>query len=552
MAISADVGEGLAAKLAVMRPHLGERQWRLYLGSEARALGRGGIVAVARAAGVSELTVSAGVSELEAGAEPMPGRSRRPGGGRKKAEDVDPGLAPALEALVDDSTRGDPVSPLKWTTKSLVSLAGELTRQGHGCRPDAVLRLLHQLGYSTQGNSRTIEGRRHPDRDGQFRYINERAKEFLAAGSPVISVDAKKKEQVGQYAQQGREWRAKGDPVKVRDHDFPDEALGKVTPYGIYDVAANTGFVNVGTDHDTAAFAVESIRRWWQAIGEDAYPGRRQLLVTCDAGGSNSYRNRAWKAGLADLARQTGLEITVCHFPPGTSKWNKIEHRLFSQITRNWRGRPLVSCEVIISTIAAVTTATGLTVTAVLDDGDYPEKVRISDKRMQDLEERVLGRHGYHGEWNYTIRPAPAGPDPEPPPPPGPDLAALAALAGIGDFPALLAALAVPWQAAREQRLHLARGHGRRKHSGGGPRTLPFEAIVAAAACHLRLGMHYPLLGKLLGAHDTTISLTTRRITPLLAQHGITRQDASTRISTLAGLREHAAAAGLTLTLPAP
>ncbi len=421
VAISAEVTAGLAAKFAVMRPHLGERQWRLYLGSEARALGHGGIAAVARAAGVSELTVSAGAAELEAGAEPMPDRSRRGGGGRKKAEDAGPGLAAALAGLLEDSTRGDPVSPLRWTTKSAVNLAAALTAQGYRCGKDAVLRMLHQQGYSTQGNSMTIEGKQHPDRDGQFRYISGRAGEFLAAADPVVSVDAKKKEQVGQYAQKGREWRPKGDPVKVRDHSFPDPVLGKVTPYGVYDVAANAGFVNVGTDHDTASFAVESLRRWWQAEGKDRYPAATRLLVTADAGGSNGYRTRAWKAGLAGLAAETGLDITCCHFPPGTSKWNKIEHRLFCQITRNWRAQPLTSHQVILETIAATTTSTGLTVRAMLDTGSYPKGTEVSDKQMTCLENRVLDRHRFHGEWNYTIlaspRPAP-GPEPEPPAPP--------------------------------------------------------------------------------------------------------------------------------------
>jgi transposase len=553
MAISAEARQALAVKFTVMRPHLDERQWRLYLGSEARALGYGGIAAVARAAGVAELTVSAGVAELEAGAEPAPGRARRPGGGRKKLEDAGPGLTAALEELLEDSTRGDPVSPLKWTTKSAVNLAGELTAQGFRCGKDAVLRLLHQQGYSTQGNSMTVEGRRHPDRDGQFRYISGQVKEFLAAGDPVVSVDAKKKEQVGQYAQQGREWRPKGNPVRVRDHSFPDEALGKVTPYGVYDVAANAGFVNVGTDHDTAAFAVESLRRWWQAGGKDRYPAAARLLVTADAGGSNGYRTRAWKAGLAELAAETGLQITVCHFPPGTSKWNKIEHRLFCQITRNWRARPLTSHQVILETIAATTTRTGLTVEAVLDTGTYPEGVKVSDERARELEERVLDRHGFHGEWNYTVlaspRPPPE-PQPEPPPDPGPDLAALAAAAGIADLPALLAAVTVPFAAAREQRLHLDRGRGRLKPSGGGPKRLPLEAIVTAAACHLRLRMPYRLLGEILGVHQSTISLAAGRITPLLTRHGITPAAGGTRISTLAGLREHAAAARTTLDIP--
>ena len=547
---------GLAGKFAVMRPHLDERQWRLYLGSEAQARAQepgctlaAAVAVVAGAAGVSRATVMAGAEELGEGAEPMPGRARRPGAGRKKAEDKDGGLAAALEELLDASTRGDPMSPLRWTTLSVRAIAAELTRQGHRCGKDAVLRMLHAGGYSTQGNSRTIEGKRHPDRDGQFRYISGQVKAFLAAGDPVISVDAKKKEQVGQYGRPGRVWRRKGNPVRVRDHDFPDEQLGKVTPYGVYDIGANTGFVNVGTDHDTAAFAVESIRRWWQAQGAVRYLGTRRLLVTCDSGGSNGYRTRAWKAGLAQLAAETGLEITVCHFPPGTSKWNKIEHRLFSQITRNWRGRPLISHEVIISTIAAVTTATGLRVQAMLDTGSYPAKVTISGRHMRYLEENALDRHRSHGEWNYTIRPAPAPPHPDPPAP-GPDpafLAGLAALAGIADLPALLAAVTVPITAAREQRLHNTRGRPRSTNSGRASR-LPLAAIVTAAACRLRLAMPARLLGELLSANDSTISLATRRIIPVLQQHGITASDPSTRIATVAQLREYATTQGITIT----
>jgi hypothetical protein len=318
-------------------------------------------------------------------------------------------------------------------------------------------------------------------------------------------------------------------------------------------VAANAGFVNVGTDHDTAAFAVESLRRWWQAGGRDRYPAAARLLVTADAGGSNGYRTRAWKAGLAELAAETGLEITCCHFPPGTSKWNKIEHRLFCQITRTWRARPLTSHQVILQTIAATTTRTGLTVEAMLDTGTYPEGVKVSDERTQELEERVLDRHGFHGEWNYTVlaspRPAP-DPEPVPPPDPGPDLAAVAAVAGIADLPALLAAMTIPFAAAREQRLHLDRGRARRKASGSGPTRLPYDAIVTAAACHLRLRMPYRLLSELLGAHQSTISLAARRITPILARHGITPDVSGTRVSTLAELREHAAAAGITLRIP--
>ncbi|HJY67430.1 MAG TPA: ISAzo13 family transposase, partial [Streptosporangiaceae bacterium] len=377
----------MGPQLEVLLPVLDERSRRLVLGAVARAAGDGGIGAVAKATGASWQTVADGAAELESGRAAPPGRIRRAGAGRKKLAEADPGLVPALLALVEDCTRGDPESPLAWTTKSAVNLAGELARQGHRCSPQTAWRLLHEQGFSTQANAKVAEGRRHPDRDAQFRYIAAQARGHLAAGQPVISVDAKKKEQVGEYAQAGREWRPHGDPVRVRDHSFEDGQGGHAIPYGVYDVAANTGFVNVGTDHNTAAFAVESVRRWWQLIGRDAYPGAGRLLVTCDAGGSNGWRNRAWKAGLAELAQETGLEITCCHFPPGTSKWNQIEHRLFSQITLNWRGRPLTSHDVIINTIAAVTTRTGLTVTAVLDGARYPTGTQISDELMQDLED---------------------------------------------------------------------------------------------------------------------------------------------------------------------
>src|SRR6266699_5056912 len=370
--------EMLAAKFQAIFPHLDERQRRLLMGAEARALGHGGIQLVARAAAVREGTVSLGVSELESGAEPL-GRTRRAGGGRKRVADLDRELVPALLALVWPQERGDPMSPLRWTVKSTRTLAAELTRQGHKVSADTVRDLLREQGFSLQGNAKTIEGKQHPDRDAQFRYINEQATAHQAAGDPVISVDTKKKEQVGEYENGGRQWRPKGVPAQVRDHDFPGPETGKAIPYGIYDLAANAGWVNVGTDHDTAAFAVESIRRWWSARGSADYPGARRLLITADAGGSNGYRTRAWKAGLAALAAETGLEITCCHFPPGTSKWNKIEHRLFSHITMNWRGRPLTSHEVVVSSIAATTTRAGLTVRAELDPGQYPAGIKVSD-----------------------------------------------------------------------------------------------------------------------------------------------------------------------------
>ncbi len=309
--------EMLTAKFEVIFPHLDERQRRLLMGAEARALGHGGIRLVARAAGAREATVSLGVDELDSGAEPL-GRARRPGGGRKRAADLDPGLRPALLALVEPEERGDPMSPLRWTTKSTRKLAAELTAQGHKVSADTVGDLLQAEEFSLQGNAKTVEGKQHLDRDAQFRYINEQVREHLTAKDPVVSVDAKKKELVGEFKNGGRQWRPRGEPARVSTHDFPDRKLGKAIPYGVYDLAANAGWVNVGTDHDTAAFAVESIRRWWNAAGRGDYPAARRLLITADAGGSNGYRTRAWKAGLAALAEQTGLDITCCHFPPGT------------------------------------------------------------------------------------------------------------------------------------------------------------------------------------------------------------------------------------------
>jgi Rhodopirellula transposase DDE domain len=344
--------DGLAVKLQALLPHLDERQRRLLLGAEARVLGHGGIRRVARAAGAAEGTVSRGVDELESG-EAALGRVRREGGGRKRLVDLDPGLLPALLALVEPDVRGDPMSPLRWTTKSTRKLADELTRQGWRISADTVAYLLRAEGFSLQGNAKTLEGKQHPDRDAQFRYLNEQVKDHQAAGDPVISVDAKKKELVGPYRNGGREWQPAGQPVQVNTHDFLDRETGKAIPYGIYDVTADTGWVNVGCDHDTAAFAVASIRRWWHSCGTDDYPHARRLMITADAGGSNGHRTRAWKTELAALAAETGLDVTVCHLPPGTSKWNKIEHRLFSHITMNWRGRPLTSHQVIVASIAA-------------------------------------------------------------------------------------------------------------------------------------------------------------------------------------------------------
>jgi Rhodopirellula transposase DDE domain len=398
----------IAARYVKIRPYLDERQRRLWLGVEAQALGGSGVAAVARATGADVKTVRRGKAEIESGAVPG-GRVRGPGGGRPGLVGLDAGLIPALEALVDPETRGDPMSPLRWTTKSTANLAGELTRQGHQVTARTVARLLAGAGYSLQGNAKTVEGKQHPDRDAQFRYINAQVTAFQDDGSPVISVDAKKKENVGNFKNGGAEWAPAGQPERVNVHDFADEALGKAVPYGIYDLTANTGWVNVGTDHDTGAFAVASIRSWWNGPGRAAYPGARRLLITADSGGSNGSRLRLWKTGLAAFAAEADLDITVTHLPPGTSKWNRIEHRLFSAITMNWRGRPLISHEVIIETISAVTTRTGLTVKAVLDTGIYPKGIRIPDKDMKAFETRNLQRHEFHGNWNYTILAIPPG-----------------------------------------------------------------------------------------------------------------------------------------------
>jgi hypothetical protein len=560
MGADTDLAGRMRPELEVLLPLLDERSRRLVLGAVARAAGAGGVTAVARASGASWQTVSDGAAELASGQVAGPGRVRRPGGGRKKLAESDPGLVRALLELVEDSTRGDPQSPLTWTTRSLANLAGELAGRGHRCSPQTVWRLLREQGFSLQANAKTIEGSQHPDRDAQFRYISEQAKEHMAAGQPVISVDAKKKEQVGEFGRAGREWRPAGDPVQVRDHSFPDEELGKVTPYGIYDVAANTGFVNVGTDHDTAAFAVESIRCWWDTLGKAAYPGARRLLVTADAGGSNGYRTRAWKTGLAELAAQTGLEITVCHFPPGTSKWNKIEHRLFSQISRNWRARPLTSHEVIIATIAATTTTTGLTVTAALDERAYPTGIRSTGAQIRELEDTgALTRHDFHGDWNYAIGPAaraPAPPLPAPAPAaPGLDALCHPALTGMSrpDFDALVTALEIPFAAAREQRLHLARGRPRR-HNGGraAPVKLTLAACLLAALCRYRLGMTCQHIADLYDVDHSAISMATRNIAGLLSRHATPITPGPDKLRTLDDLRRHAAAAGITIPRPQP
>src|SRR5271165_6294154 len=400
MTSMAGVADSAASRYAALRPHLDERQRRLLLGVEAQRLGRGGIKAIAEATGVHPDTVARGVRELDGLPEPA-ARVRAPGGGRKKLTESDPELMSELKALVDPETRGDPMSPLVWTTKSTRNLAGALTAAGHAVSDRTVARMLAALGFSLQGNAKVTEGRQHEDRDAQFRYLSEQVTAFMAADQPVISVDTKKKENVGDFKNGGREYQPAGQPEQVNVHDFMDKDLGKAIPYGIYDVSANTGWVSVGTDHDTSAFAVQTLRRWWEGIGRQRYPQAHQLLICADGGGSNGYRVRAWKIELAKLAAGTGLQITVCHLPPGTSKWNKIEHRLFSQITMNWRGRPLRTHQVIVDLISSTTTATGLTVHCVLDTGDYPTGVRYTKK---DVEELPITYHDFHGAWNYTIR----------------------------------------------------------------------------------------------------------------------------------------------------
>jgi hypothetical protein len=549
--------EMLAAKFESVLPHLDERQRRLLMGAEARALGHGGIRLVARAAGVREATVSRGVAELEGGEEPL-GRARRPGGGRKRAAEADPGLVPALLALVEPGERGDPQSPLRWTVKSTRRLAAELTAQGHQVSAATAGGLLRAEGFSLQGNAKTIEGAAHADRDAQFRYIAGQVTACLTAGDPVVSVDAKKKEQVGEHANAGREWRPKGDPVRVRDHDFPDRGQGTAIPYGIYDLAANAGWVSVGTDCNTAAFAVESVRRWWNAMGRDAYPDARRLLITADAGGSNGYRCRAWKAGLAAFAAETGLEVTVCHFPPGTSKWNKIEHRLFSHITMNWRGRPLTSHQIIVNTIAATTTRAGLTVRAELDPGSYPAGVKVSDEQMAAL---PLDRHDWHGDWNYTLRPQPPRAAPPPPPPrpparPAParcdqDTLAHPALTGMphADLDALAAALALPWNAQQEAARYQRRG-GPRRYPGrrtGPPSRLGLTDHLLATLLHHHLGLRQDAIGRLLGTDQGAISRAITLTRPLLTRHGITLPPVPYRTRTLSDLRDYAIAAGIDL-----
>ena len=396
--------ETMRSKYAVLSGALTERSRRLWAATEAMSLGHGGIALVERATGISRSTITRGIREVESGAsgELPPERTRRAGGGRKRATEKDPTLIADLDALVEPMTLGDPDSPLRWTSKSVRHLADELTAMGHLVSYQLVARLLKESGYSLQANRKTREGSHHDDRDAQFRYINEQVSLHFGRGDPAISVDTKKKELVGDFKNPGRKWRPKGKPESVRVHDFLIPDLGKAIPYGVYDLSRDEGWVSVGIDHDTASFAVNAVRRWWRVMGRSAYPDGDSLLITADAGGSNGPRVRLWKWELQKFANRSGLSVTVCHFPPGTSKWNKIEHRLFSHIAMNWRGTPLVSLATIVSLIGSTTTASGLRIRSEIDHRAYPLGVKVPDAHMARLK---LNPHTFHGDWNYTIRP---------------------------------------------------------------------------------------------------------------------------------------------------
>jgi len=389
-------------RFEALAPVLDERARRRFAAAEAMSAGRGGVSAVTRATGVARSTIGRGLAELRSGETLDTSRVRRPGGGCKPLIETDTNLLNDLRSLVEPDTRGDPQSSLLWTCKSLTKLSRGLREMGHKIGRTLVGELLHKLEYSLQGNRKTLEGSKHPDRDAQFRYINGCVNKALAAGAPAISVDTKKKELVGDFRNAGRDWRPKGSPEEVRVHDFVIPELGRAAPYGVYDIAANAGWVSVGIDHDTGAFAVNAIRSWWKLMGRERYPDASTLLITADGGGSNGSRVRLWKLELQKLADELGLTITVCHLPPGTSKWNRIEHRLFSFITGNWRGKPLVSHQVIVQLIAATTTKTGLTVRCELDQNTYPAGIKVSDAEIEAVN---LTRHDFHGEWNYTISP---------------------------------------------------------------------------------------------------------------------------------------------------
>ena len=394
---------GVRQRFKALASRLDEKSRRLLAAAESKAWGTGGISAVSKATGVSRQVIRQGLRELAEQATPPEGRIRRPGGGRKKVSQKDPTLVADLEKLVEPTTRGDPESCLRWTCRSVRNLADELATLGHKVSYPVVAELLHEMGYSLQANRKTQEGSNHPDRNAQFEHIGARVESYMTARQPVISVDTKKKELVGNFKNGGQDWKPKGKPEQVRVHDFVDPELGRASPYGVYDLAQNTGWVSVGVDNDTASFAVETIRRWWHAVGSETYPKATRLLITADGGGSNGSRLRLWKLELQKLADETGLMIAVTHLPPGTSKWNKIEHRLFSFISKNWRGQPLTSFKVIVSLIAATTTRKGLKVRAEIDRGTYPSGIKVADDEMSKIN---LHRAEFHGDWNYEVHPS--------------------------------------------------------------------------------------------------------------------------------------------------
>ncbi|WP_369226705.1 ISAzo13 family transposase [Streptomyces sp. R39] len=527
MAIPDEVLAVLDAKFAVVLPHLDERQRRLYLASEAEALGHGGMAAVARLAEVSESTVARGREELAGGAEVL-GRVRRPGGGRKSAAERDPGLVAALESLIEPREVGDPVSPLRWTTASLRDLSRELTDAGHPVSAPVVGGLLRAMGFSLQGMAKTRAGSQVPDRDAQFRHINSAAERFLAEGLPVVSVDTKQKEPIGDFARPGRTYRPKGQPITAPDHDFIDPDTPVAIPYGIYDLGRDSGWVNVGTDRNTAAFAVESLRRWWKVQGCLNYPGTDRLLVTADAGGANSPDSRLFKMGLADFADECGLSITVMHFPPGTSKWNKVEHRLFSRITHSLRGQPLTSYEVLLQTISATRTSTGLTVQAVLDENAYPTGRALTRAERKGVERRVE-RDEFHGEWNYTI--APQNPDQQHPEDPhdesGPPIPAEAtfllthpALTGMPreQFEQLVLHLEPCQQVLTAAERRSTGRDGRGRNPGFG--TLDHRHRVLTAVLRSRNTVTLTLAAELMGRKRNVLSYHAGRSKPMLAFAG--------------------------------
>jgi len=530
VAISEAVTAVVDAKIAALLPHLNERQRRLFLAAEAGALGHGGIVAVARLAEVSESTIARGRAELAAGT-PMLGRVRRAGGGRKRATERDPGLRPALQALIEPREAGCPVSALRWTTASLRDLARELSAAGHQVSAPVVGALLRSMGFSLQGMAKRRAGSQVPDRDAQFRHINTTVEQFLAEDLPVVSVDAKKKEPIGDFARPGRSYRRKGEPITAPDHDFTDASTPVAIPYGVYDLGQDTGWVNVGTDRNTAAFAVESIRRWWNERGRRDYPAATRLLITADSGGANSADSHLFKHDLAAFADEAGMTVTVLHFPPGTSKWNKVEHRLFSRITHSLRGRPLTSYDVLLQSISATRTGTGLTVSAVLDDNDYPTGRTLTKDERTAILHRVE-RDDFHGEWNYTIAPY----DPQKPPAAEPDRAAAGpapipteathllthpALTGMSreQFDHLVADLE-PWrrtlaEAERQKR----KGINRRGYNPGFG-FLDHRHRVLAAILSRRNTITLALAARLLGRDRNTLSYHAHRTMPLLGLAG--------------------------------